>query len=328
MSGPAPRDAAPRDTAAREAAGGGGPTILLVGAGGQLGTELRPALAAVGTVVARTHLELDVGDLAVVRRLVRSLRPAAIVNAAAYTAVDRAESDRLAAFATNAVAPGVLAEEAAGVGALLVHYSTDYVFGGETARPRRENDPVDPLNVYGESKLAGEHAVAAARGAHVILRTSWLYGAHGGSFVRTILRVARERAELRVVDDQTGAPTWIRRVAEATAAMLGALRRGVRFALEPGDAGVYHLAAAGATTWHGLAAAVLALDPRREEQRVERLVPVTSAEYGAPARRPRSSLLDCGRIERRFGIRLPDWRADLGAAMAAGIEPAPAPPRG
>ncbi|HEX6266246.1 MAG TPA: dTDP-4-dehydrorhamnose reductase, partial [Burkholderiales bacterium] len=221
--------------------------ILLVGRNGQVGRELAQALAPLGEVNAPSRAQLDLTDADRIAAVVRGASPEVIVNAAAYTAVDRAESEPDAAFSVNASAPRLLAEEAARLGALLVHYSTDYVFDGEKAGPYAEDDTPRPLNVYGASKLAGERAIAAAGCRHLILRTSWVYGPHGSNFMRTILRAARERPELRVVDDQWGAPTSSTALARATARLLPSHPEGL-----------YHITAAGKTTWYGFARAIVA----------------------------------------------------------------------
>jgi dTDP-4-dehydrorhamnose reductase len=269
--------------------------ILLTGANGQVGWELRQTLAPLGEVVAVNRAQLDLQDAARIAAAVREARPDVIVNAAAYTAVDKAESERDAAFAVNAVAPGVLAEEAKRAGALLVHYSTDYVFDGAKAAPYAEDDEPGPLNVYGASKLAGERAIAASGCRHLILRTSWVYGPRGSNFMLTMLRLAKERPELRVVDDQTGAPTSGLAIARATAQLL-----------PRGAAGLFHMTASGATTWCGFARAIL--------QRAgigTPVLPISTADYPTPARRPRNSRLDCTRLRADAGVALASWEEQL-----------------
>lgn len=274
--------------------------VLVLGGSGQLGWELVRALAPLGDVAAPARGACDLGDLDSLRRAVREARPEAIVNAAAYTAVDRAEAERDAAFAINARAPAALAEEARRLGAVLVHYSTDYVFDGEQAGPYREDDAPRPLNVYGESKLAGERAIAASGCRHLVLRTSWIYGARGANFFLTMHRLASAGRELRVVDDQYGAPNWCRALAEATAAILG------RGPLAELPSGIYHLSARGRTSWRGYAQAIMDL------LGIERtVVPIRTADYPLPARRPANSVLDTGKLERELGIALPDWRSVL-----------------
>ncbi len=294
--------------------------ILLIGATGQIGWELRRVLAPLGPIDAPGRAQLDLSDEGQVRRYVRTTRPALIVNAAAYTAVDKAEEEEQAAMIVNGLAPGWLAEEAAGLDIPLVHYSSDYVFGRDPApvRPLCEEDRPAPINAYGRTKLAGEQAVVAAGGAHVIFRTSWVYATRGHNFLVTIRRLARERDELRVVDDQVGAPTWARLVAEATAqALARAWRPG---AAEPlsGCGGLYHLSAAGATSWHGFAAAIVEALRRSGEPnlRAKRVVAVPSAEQPRAACRPPYSVLDNDAIHRAFAIRLPDWQSQLSLCLA------------
>jgi dTDP-4-dehydrorhamnose reductase len=302
-------------------AGGRGrraPTLLVVGARGQVGYELVRELAPLGTVVAFTRAECDLADPGAAAAAVRGAAPDVVVNAAAYTAVDRAEQEPGAARLANADAPGAMAAAAAECGAPFVHYSTDYVFDGAKDGPYAEADATNPLGVYGRTKLDGERAVAAANPAHLVFRTSWVYGARGQNFARTMLRLARERDELRVVADQVGAPTWARAIAAATGQVVGAALRsgdGAR-AWTAEHAGVYHLTAAGETSWHGFAEAVLAADPARDEQRARRVVPIATTDFPTPARRPVNSRLDCGRAAERLGVRIPDWRAQLALALA------------
>lgn len=282
--------------------------ILLLGANGQVGHELRRALGPLGDLVCTTRSgRLDGGEACepadfdhpvALGALVGRIAPDVVVNAAAYTAVDRAESEPEAAFRVNAEAPATLAAACAARDALLVHYSTDYVFDGRAGRPYREDDPVAPLNVYGRSKLAGEEAVRASGARHMIFRTAWVYSGRGHNFMRTMLRLAGEREELRIVADQTGAPTAAHLIAAATVHALRGPRR----------SGLWHLAASGATTWHGFARAILAhAQSRGLVDRVPVLLPIASRDYPAAARRPRSSLLDTGRLHRDFGVELPPW---------------------
>ena len=278
--------------------------ILVTGRNGQVGAELVNALTPHGEVTALDRPALDLTNESALRATVRSVAPQIIVNAAAYTAVDRAESERELAFAVNATAPGILAEEAQRCGAWLIHYSTDYVFDGSKAAPYVEEDTTRPLNVYGESKLAGEHAVQAGCGKHVILRTSWVYGARGKNFFLTIRKLAQERDELKIVDDQVGAPTWCRDIANATAQIIGQLQK----VDAPEKSGVYHLSAEGRTSWYGFAAAIVA---ETCEDRKPRLTPIPSAQYPTPAARPRNSVLSHEKLQRAFGVVLPDWRASL-----------------
>jgi dTDP-4-dehydrorhamnose reductase len=292
------------------------PIFLVTGGSGQVGYELVRELAPIGRVVAPTRSQLDIADLDSIRRIAREVAPTVIVNAAAYTAVDQAESDEDACRQANAVAPGVLAEEARALGATLVHYSTDYVFDGTKGAPYTEDDEPRPLQVYGRTKLEGERAVVAADGAHIILRTSWVYGLRGRNFFRTMLSLARCRTELRVVNDQLGAPTWSRMVAAGTAQLLGALLPArADFGGRLGDGGVYHLTAAGMTSWYHFAEEILRRDPRRPEQSRLCLQPVSTAEYAAPAARPSYGVLDNEKVRQRFGVALPDWRTQLDLAF-------------
>jgi len=285
--------------------------ILLTGVNGQLGWELQRTLAPLGQVVALPRAQLDLSQPEMIRTVVREYRPGIIVNPAAYTAVDKAESEPDLAHAINAVAPGVLAEEAQKIGALLVHYSTDYVFDGGNPAPYTEDDRPNPQSVYGQSKLAGDDAVRASGCAHVVLRTSWVYGVHGGNFVKTVLRLAKERNELRIVSDQFGAPTWARRLALGSAEILRQCRA------NPDDAsrhGLFHLTAAGRTNWHEYAEEIVRLarqyDPLlRDKPIVIEAIP-TSA-YPLPAPRPANSVLATGRIRNAFGLALPNWQEDL-----------------
>ncbi|TSE20180.1 dTDP-4-dehydrorhamnose reductase [Tepidimonas alkaliphilus] len=309
------------------------PRLLLLGAHGQVGWELQRALQPLGEVLAVSRagaphpqggapLVGDLEDLEGLRRTVAALRPAAIVNAAAYTAVDQAEREVERARRINAEAPGALAEAAAACGAWLVHYSTDYVFDGQGERPWREDDAPAPLNVYGATKLAGEEAIRAAWGRHLILRTQWVYGVRGGNFARTMLRLARERERLTVVDDQWGAPTGADLIADVTAHALARLLR------EPDAerlAGTYHLAAAGATTWHGYARFLIEQARARWPDagwRVQAVEPIPSSAYPTPAARPRNGRLDTARLRATFGLNLPDWRAGV-ARWVQSVAPPP-----
>ena len=273
--------------------------ILLTGAGGQVGWELRSALAGLGEVQGLDRAALDLADVPRVIATVRAAQPDVIVNAAAYTAVDKAEADRDAAFAVNATAPRVLAEEAKRARALLVHYSTDYVFDGEKGAPYVEDDPPSPISAYGESKLAGEQAIVNSGCRHLVLRTSWVYGPRGKNFMLTMLRLAKERPELRVVDDQVGAPTSGLALARATAQLL-----------ERGTEGLYHMTAAGETTWCAFARAILARAGIGTP-----VIGIRTADYPTPARRPRDSRLDCTRLRAVSGVALAGWEQALDEAM-------------
>lgn len=289
--------------------------ILLTGARGQVGWELRRTLACLGEVVALDSGVMNLADAAAVRRQVHDIAPTIIVNPAAYTAVDKAESEPEAARAVNAVAPGILAEEAARLDALLVHYSTDYVFDGSGSTPWKEDDGCAPLSVYGASKLEGERAIQAAGCRHLIFRSSWVYGARGSNFLLTMRRLLRERPQLKVVADQVGAPTWSRDLAEATALVLSQLVSPARDAGTAEPWGIYHMSNAGETSWHGFAEAIQALDGFDEIDAPVHLIPIPCSEYPTPARRPLNSRLDNGKLERVFGLRLQDWCVALALCM-------------
>ncbi len=291
--------------------------ILLLGADGQVGWELRRALLPLGEVVAMNRAQADLSDLAALRALLERERPDVVVNAAAYTAVDKAENDADRAMRVNAEAPAVLAQHVAAHGGWLVHYSTDYVFDGAKASPYVETDPPAPRSVYGRSKLAGEQAIAQSGCRHLVLRTSWVYAARGGNFARTMLRLAGERDALRIVADQTGAPTSAELIADVTGLALHRLQTDPNLAASA--PGLYHLAAAGATTWHGYARFVierglaLGLPLRCTPDRVE---PIATADYPLPAPRPANSRLDCGKLESTFALRLPQWDIQVGRLLA------------
>ena len=283
--------------------------ILLLGKDGQVGWELQRSLAPLGQVLAlNSRSQSHCGDLANLPGLaetVRAYAPDVIVNAAAYTAVDKAESDCEQAFKVNAEAVGVLARAAVDCGALLVHYSTDYVFPGQGSQPWREGDNVGPLNTYGASKLAGEQAIQAAGCQYLILRTSWVYAARGNNFAKTMLRLAAERDSLGVIDDQHGAPTGAELIADITAHAIIAIRR------NPALAGLYHLAAAGETTWCGYARFVLeqvAAKGMALKTQAEQVNPLTTDAYPTPAKRPANSRLDTSKLQKAFALTLPDWR--------------------
>jgi dTDP-4-dehydrorhamnose reductase len=282
--------------------------ILLLGKNGQVGWELQRSLASLGELVApgRDDADLcgDLSNLDDLARTVQTVRPDVIVNAAAHTAVDRAESEPELAHTLNALAPGVLAREAAKIGAWLVHYSTDYVFDGSGSRPWSETDAPAPLSVYGRSKLEGERLIQAACPQHLIFRTSWVYAARGGNFAKTMLRLAQERERLTVINDQFGAPTGAELIADVTA---HALRQCLR---QPADAGLYHLAASGETSWHGYANQVLALARLIDSAikiKATEVVPVPSSAFATAARRPLNSRLDCQKLQNTFGLVLPNW---------------------
>ena len=297
--------------------------ILLTGVNGQVGGELLPLLSALGEVVAPTREELDLGDTSAIRDIVRRVKPRWIVNPAAYTAVDKAESDAEAAFAINRDAPGVLGEEAARIGAPVLHFSTDYVFAGDGTQPWCETDPTQPLGVYGSSKLAGEQALAASSAAHMVFRTSWVYGTRGKNFLLTILKFAREREELKIVADQHGAPTWSRDLARlAVHAILqseeDAVERGLTLAeaVQP-IAGIYHACNAGFTTWFGFASEFVRLAQLAEpEQPFAKLMPIPSSEYLTPAKRPENSRMTCEKLTGVLGFEMPTWEQSTAQVMA------------
>jgi dTDP-4-dehydrorhamnose reductase len=287
------------------------PRILLIGRIGQVGWELRRTLAPMAQVVCVDFPEIDLTSSDSIRRWVQETRPNIVINAAAYTAVDKAEAEPDKAMQINGVAPGILAEEAKKMGALLVHYSTDYVFDGTKTKPYVETDPPNPLGAYGRSKLAGDEAVRAVGGAHLIFRLCWVYGARGQNFMLTMMRLAREREKLRVVADQVGCPTWSRMIAETTTQAL-------RQAVAAGDwsalTGTYHLAASGVTSWHGFAQAIVKLMPA-EGKKCSAVEPISTPEYPTPAKRPPYSVLACDKLESNFGLRLPDWEDSLKEVM-------------
>lgn len=287
--------------------------ILVTGAAGQVGGEIAPRLAALGhDVVATDRKALDLADPAAIVDALERVQPEVIVNAGAYTAVDQAEREREAAFAINAVAPGVLAAEAKRRGALLVHFSTDYVFDGRATTPYAEDDATAPLSVYGASKLAGEQAVLGSGADALVFRTSWVYGLTGRNFLRTIRRLAAERDELRIVADQRGVPNWSAEIARAVVRVLAL-----------GDAlrerrGLYHLSSTGDTTWHGFAQAIVG------DVDKPRVLPITTADYPTPAQRPAYGVLGTARFEASFGFALPPWREALDACLRAPSGAAPA----
>jgi len=290
--------------------------ILLLGKNGQVGWELQRSLAPLGELVApgRNDAELcgDLSNLDGLARTVQTVRPDVIVNAAAHTAVDRAESEPELAYTLNALAPGVLAREAANIGAWLVHYSTDYVFDGSGTRPWAETDTPAPLSVYGRTKLEGERLIQSACPQHLIFRTSWVYAARGGNFAKTMLRLAQERERLTVVSDQFGAPTGAELIADVTAqALRQCLRRSQ-------DAGLYHLAAAGETSWHAYANRVLTLARLIDSTikiKATEVVPVPTSAFPTAARRPLNSRLDTQKLQGTFRLVLPEWEQGLGRMM-------------
>lgn len=281
--------------------------ILVPGKTGQVGCELQDALAPLGTVIALDPNQMDLANPDSIRRAIRDAKPEIIVNAAGYTFVDKAESEPELAMQVNGVAPGVMAEEAKRLGAILIHYSTDYVFDGELDRPYSEDDPPHPVNAYGKTKLAGERAIEAVGGQYLILRSSWIYSARGSNFVLTVLRLAREKPELAMADDQTGSPTWARALAKATAELLRQKE------LISRHRGVYHLTASGHTSRYELARAII--DIMKEVSGIPNgwasVKPITSDQFPLPARRPPRPVTCGEKIKRVFGIEMPAWRRQL-----------------
>jgi len=284
--------------------------ILISGQHGQVSTELQHHLKTLGELVVPGRGQFDLTDPQQLRQQVQRVRPDLIINAAAYTAVDQAETEPQVAFAINAVAPGILAEEAAALGIPLIHYSTDYVFDGSKSSPYTEDDAPNPLGVYGQSKLAGEQAISAVQGQHLILRTSWVYSAHGRNFLLTMQRLLQEKPELRVVADQIGAPTWAGTIARSTLALIERWQAG-----QTGAWGTYHLTAQGETSWFGFAQAIgEAL--RAQGKPCANLVPIPSSDYPTPATRPLNSRLDGQRLQREWGVSQPDWQTALHECLA------------
>jgi dTDP-4-dehydrorhamnose reductase len=307
------------------------PRILLTGANGQVGNELQRLLPALGETASYDRAQLDLAKPADLRRVINEIRPQIIVNAAAYTAVDRAESEEALARAINAEVPGLMAEEAKKIGALLVHYSTDYVFNGTKTSPYEETDATDPLGVYGKTKLAGEEAVRQSGAPYLIFRTAWVYATRGRNFLLTILRLASEREELRIVRDQVGAPTLARGIARATASVLATvIEEDGRATSALGVSGTYHMTAGGIASWYDFARAILdealqgpsnmpwlAAATQGRPLIAKRIVPITTDQYPTPARRPAYSVLSSCLLNQTFGVQLPDWREQLHSVFAA-----------
>ena len=288
-------------------------TILVTGVNGQVGYELARTLQGLGTIVAVDRSTLDLSNPDQIRAVVRNVRPTLIVNPAAYTAVDKAEQEVDLVMRINGEAPGVLAEEAKKLGAALIHYSTDYVFDGTKNAPYVEDDSTNPQNVYGKSKLAGEQVIAESGCAHLILRTSWVYGTRGKNFLLTMLKLGAERPELRVVADQIGAPTWSNTIATSTSHIIaqGLAAKSTDWWRE--RSGVYHLTAAGETSWHGFAQAIFEIAMGEKGPRV---VPIGTSDYPVPAKRPANSRMSHRELAETFGLSMPDWRDALRLCMA------------
>ena len=306
------------------------PTILLTGKTGQLGSELNRLLPKLGEVIAPERNVLDLRGPETIRQVMRNANPQLVVNAAAYTAVDAAETDEATALAVNAEAPRLLAKEAKKIGAMLIHFSTDYVFDGSKKAPYVETDPVNPLNAYGRTKLAGEQAIRTSGADHLIFRTAWIYATHGRNFLLTILRLATEREELKIVRDQVGAPTCAADIAAATAKILTNIYgRNDDPSTSSEISGTYHMTAAGETTWYDFAKAILdeashasqdlswfAAATQGHPLLARRIIPITAAEYGSRTPRPAYSVLSNSRLTQTFGITLPDWRTQLHKCFA------------
>ncbi len=284
--------------------------IMLLGKNGQVGWELQRTMAPLGQVMALDWQELNLTDEQAIRRIIRDICPDLLVNAAAYTAVDQAEEEQDLAMAVNGTAPGIIAEEVARYGAALIHYSTDYIFDGNQERPYTEKESPNPINVYGKTKLAGEEAIRHAGAKHLIFRTSWVYGIRGKNFLKTIVRLAGEKDELKVVNDQYGAPTWSRMIAECTALVIA--RCGGK--IDHNNQGLYNLSAAGKTTWHGFAEAILN-EMAKRGLKTPHLKAISSAEYITRAKRPADSLLDNSLIKEKFGLCMPDWHTSMESAF-------------
>ena len=284
--------------------------ILITGQHGQVSQELQQRLQGLGELIVLGRDQLDLADADLIRKQVRAHRPGLIINAAAHTAVDLAESEPDAAFAINAIAPGILAEEAKALSIPLIHYSTDYVFDGTKPAPYTENDTPNPLGVYGQSKLAGEQAIAAVGGEHLILRTSWVYSSHGKNFLLTMQRLLQEKPQMRIVADQIGAPTWAGTIATSTGVLIEEWQAG-----KAGAWGVYHLTAQGETSWFGFAEAIGA-QLRAEGKACAELEPIPSTAYPTPARRPLNSRLDCTRLQQQWHVSQPQWQDALHECLA------------
>ena len=312
------------------------PTILLTGKTGQLGSELNRLLPNLGKVVAPDRNELDLREPEKIRQIMRNAKPQLVVNAAAYTAVDAAETDQANALAVNAEGPRLLALEAKEIGAMLVHFSTDYVFDGSKKAPYLETDSANPLNAYGRTKLAGEQAIRESGVTHLIFRTSWVYSTHGRNFLRTILRLATEREEMKIVDDQLGAPTCALDLAEGTMSILAGIFADTKsWQTFAAANGTYHMSAAGQTTWYEFAKAILEAARRAPQDLpwlasatnarsliTRRVLPISTEEFRSPTRRPANSVLSNERLSQDFGVTLPDWRNQLQRCFSPKYVPA------
>lgn len=297
--------------------------IVIVGRNGQLAWEANQRFQGLGRIICVGRPEIDLLDINGLREEIRRIRPSIIVNAAAYTAVDQAQSEPEVATKINSEAPAAMAEEAKRLDALFITYSTDYVFDGKSGTPYRESDPTAPLNVYGASKLSGEQAVEAVGGNYLIFRTSWVYGARGKNFLKTILKLVAERPELKIVNDQMGAPTWSRDLADATRKIIEQLAaraesENISISETLGDRrGIYHMTSAGSVSWYGFAAAIVEEIEKRglSKSTLAKLVPIPSSEYPTPAARPHNSRLCNEKLKNAFGVMLPAWRESLASVM-------------
>ena len=287
--------------------------ILLTGKNGQVGWELERSLQPLGQIFSFDRAGLDLANPDSIRAIIREVKPDLIVNSAAYTAVDKAEAEPDLAMAVNGLAPGIMAEEAKRLSAAIIHYSTDYVFDGTKAEPYTEDDVPNPINVYGKTKLAGEQAIQAVSVPHLIFRTSWVYGLRGKNFLLTILRLAKERDELRIVDDQFGAPTWCRTIAECTAQILAqSFSPMTQGASSIADlSGIYHLTAGGHTSWFGFTEAILQIFPFNGTRVAKTITPISASQYPLPAARPANSVLLTQRLSREFNLIAPEWSVAL-----------------
>jgi dTDP-4-dehydrorhamnose reductase len=288
--------------------------ILLFGKNGQLGSELCRSLLSLGPILAVDKDDLDLADSDSLKKFIIDSAPDVIINASAYTAVDRAESEPGLAYAINAIAPGMMARAAGDLDAVFIHFSTDYVFDGMKGSPYTEDDEPNPLNVYGRSKLEGEQLVMKAGGTALVFRTSWVYSLTGDSFLTKTLAWARQHETLRIVEDQVGSPTWARFLAGVTSALLARADH-APFRYFASRKGIYHLAGKGAVSRFEFTRQVLALDPRRTEQRCKEILPARTDEFPTPARRPLFSALDCSRFENTFGLFIADWKETLALAL-------------
>lgn len=289
------------------------PVILVTGKNGQVGYELQRALMSLGFVIAVDKQQINLADSDSIRAVVAQIKPDVIVNAAAYTAVDKAESEQELAMQINGIAPGILAEQAKELNALLIHYSTDYVYDGTKTGIYVETDVTNPVNYYGLSKLAGEQAIQTSGVDHLILRTSWVYGARGNNFLLTMLRLMKEREVLNVINDQHGTPTWSRLIAEVTAHIIKQAmqeREKAEF-----NSGVYHLTSSGETTWHGFATKIAELTTNKESLKIKTIEKISTSQYPTPAKRPHNSRISTQALSERFSLTLPAWDDALSLCM-------------